>query len=236
MFIAPCTLPIVPGYLAFISGVKLGELQDIAHQKEIQKKIRKNSIFFVLGFSTVFIVLGIILGLFGSVVSVYRDILLQVSGVLIIIFGLMMLNIFSLPFLQREYKISLPSWLTLGKPRSSFLVGGIFALGWSPCIGPILGTLLVLAGTLGTAFQGAILLFVFSLGLAFPFLITAFLYGRSQRFFQKSAKVFKTISICGGLLMIVIGVLLIMNEWSLFQEWGFRIFHFIEYEKIQNYL
>lgn len=236
MFIAPCTLPIVPGYLAFISGVKLGDLQDVTHKKEVQNKITKNSIFFVLGFSVVFIVLGIILGFFGSVVNMYRAIFLQVSGILIIVFGLMILNVFSLPFLQKEYRISLPSWLTLGKPKSSFLVGGIFALGWSPCIGPILGTLLVLAGTLGTAFQGAILLFVFSLGLAIPFLVTAFLYGHSQSFFQKSTKVFKIISICGGLFMVLVGILLLVNEWSLFQEWGFKIFHFIEYEKIQNYL
>lgn len=235
MFIAPCTLPMVPGYLAFISGVKLGDFKnEIPH--ETKRKIRKNSIFFVLGFSLVFVVLGFLLGIFGSVFALYRSILLQVSGVLVIFFGFLMLGFFSIPFLNREYKIALPSWLQIGKPQSSFLVGGIFALGWSPCVGPILGTILVLAGTLGTALQGVILLSMFSLGLAIPFLLTAFLYGHSQIFFQKNANLFKIISTIGGLLMVLIGILLLINEWSLFQEWGFKIFDFIEYHKIQNYL
>jgi cytochrome c-type biogenesis protein len=225
----------VPGYLAFISGIKQGDLKNDVSQ-ELKNKIRKNSIFFVLGFSVTFVFLGFLLGAFGSVLGVYRNILLQISGVLIVFFGLTMIGVYSLPFLNREYKVSLPSWLQIGKPKSSFLIGGIFALGWSPCVGPILGTILVLAGTLGTAFQGTLLLSMFSLGLAIPFLLVAFLYGRSQNFLQVNEKIFKTVSLLGGLVMVLIGILLLFNEWTLFQEWGFKIFDFIKYQKIQEYL
>lgn len=233
MFFAPCTLPMVPGYLAFISGVTMKDKQEIS---TIKNKIRINSVFFVLGFSIVFILLGFLLGFFGSILGVYRNILLQVSGVVVILFGFMMLGIFSFSFLKREYKISLPSWLSLGEPKSSFLLGGIFALGWSPCIGPILGTLLILASTLSTAFQGAVLLFVFSLGLAVPFILTAFFFGSFENFFKRNTFLFKIFSILGGLVMIIIGVFLILDQWVVFQEIGFKIFNFIEYDRIQNYL
>ncbi len=236
MFLAPCTLPIVPGYLAFVSGVRLSDENNPEARRLAHTKIKKNSLFFVLGFSLIFILLGILLGFFGSVLGVSREILLQVSGVLVIMFGLMMLGVFSFSFFKRQFTIKLPSWFRIGTPKSSFLIGGIFALGWSPCIGPILGTLLVLAGTLGTAFQGALLLAVFSLGLAVPFLISAALYTRSQNFFLRYSVLFKVFSIIGGLLLVLIGVLLLLNEWSLFQEWGFEIFKFLDYESLKDYL
>lgn len=236
MFLAPCTLPMVPGYLAFISGVKITDVTNIVTRKESKGLIWKNAIFFVLGFSSVFIILGLVLGLFGSFLGVYREILLRISGIVILIFGFMMLGVFSLPFLKKDYIVKLPRQLTLGKPKSSFLVGGIFALGWSPCVGPVLGTLLVLAGTLGTAFQGAVLLLIFSLGLAIPFLITARVYEYSQDFLFKSRVIFKIFSVFGAIFMIIMGVVLLINDWTLFQEWGFKIFNFIEYSTIQNYL
>ena len=147
-----------------------------------------------------------------------------------------MLKVFPDTLFGRITYLRMPSWLRVGTPKSSFVVGGIFALGWSPCIGPILGTILVLAGSLGTAVQGGLLLAVFSLGFSIPFLVSAFLYHKAQDFFARNHSLFKVFSIIGGILMFVIGVLLIFNEWSLFQEWGFKIFKFIEYEKLQNYL
>lgn len=236
MFLAPCTLPIVPGYLAFISGVKMSDLHNENAKREAYAKIRKNSIYFVLGFSVIFILLGILLGMFGGIFAVYRDILLQVSGGLMIIFGLMMLGVFSFSFLQKNFSITIPSWLHIGTPKSSFLIGGIFALGWSPCIGPILGTLLVLAGTLGTAFQGALLLAVFSFGLSIPFLISAFLYSKSQNFFLRYSVLFRAFSIVGGLFLVFLGVVLVLNQWAFFMEIGFKAFQFLEYESLMKYL
>lgn len=236
MFLAPCTLPMVPGYLAFISGVGHKDLTNPKTQSFAESEIRKNSIFFVLGFSLVFIVVGILLGMFGSFFGAFRSILLQIGGGLIVIFSLRMLQIFPDTLFGRTLRLRIPSWLQVGTPKSSFVVGGIFALGWSPCIGPILGTVLVLAGSLGTAFQGGLLLAIFSLGFSIPFILSAFFYYKSQEFFIRHKSIFKTCSIIGGILMLVIGILLLVNEWSLFSEWGFKIFKFIEYEKLQNYL
>lgn len=236
IFLAPCTLPMVPGYLAFISGVDRKDLSDPKTKSFAESKIRKNSIFFVLGFSLVFIVIGIFFGIFGSFLAPFRLVLLRVGGGLIILFSLFMLKVFPDTLFGRNVSLKIPSWLHLGNPKSSFIVGSIFALGWSPCIGPILGTILVLAGSVGTAFQGGILLAMFSLGFSIPFLLSAFLYHSSQNFFVKHEYFFKMFSILGGILMLTIGILLVLNEWSLFQEWGFKIFKFIEYDKLQNYL
>ncbi len=236
MFLAPCTLPMVPGYLAFISGVNPQDMANPKTELFAQSKIRKNSIFFVLGFSLIFTLVGILVGILGSFFGAFRSTLLQIGGGLIIIFSLRMLQVFPETLFGRALSFRIPSWLRVGNPTSSFVVGGIFALGWSPCIGPILGTVLVLAGSLGTAFQGGILLAMFSLGFSIPFILSAFLYHRSQAFFARYKMLFKVFSIIGGLLMLTIGILLVLNEWSLFQEWGFKIFKFIEYEKLQNYL
>lgn len=236
MFLAPCTLPMVPGYLAFISGVSNKDITNLETKSFAESQIRKNSVFFVLGFSSVFIILGLTLGLFGSFWGTFRPILLQISGVLIIFFSLAILKVIPESWFQITTRIKNPSWLQVGTPQGSALVGAIFALGWAPCIGPILGTVLVLAGALGTALQGAILLFVFSLGFSIPFIFSAFLYHRSQNFFQRHTGLFKALSITGGVLMFIIGILLVINEWSLFQESAFQVFKFIEYEKIQNLL
>lgn len=234
MFLAPCTLPIVPGYLAFVSGVHTEDLKDPNKRKNAELKIKKNSIFFILGFSLTFVLLGIILGLFGSILGIYKEVLLRIGGVLIFLFGLMMLKISPTNFLSSTIKI--PKWITVGHYSSSFVLGAIFALGWSPCVGPLLGTVLILAGTLQTVLQGGILLLVFSLGLAIPFFLSAFLYTRSQNFFQRFSKVFTIFSFLGGILMLVIGVLLIFNKWYVFQEIGFEIFKFINYESIEKFL
>lgn len=236
MFLAPCTLPMVPGYLAFISGVGHKDLVNPNTKSFAESQIRKNSIFFILGFSLVFIIVGILFGIFGSFLAPFRSILLQIGGSLIIVFSLFILKVLPDSLFGGTISLKIPSWLRVGNPKSSFLIGGIFALGWSPCIGPILGIILVLAGSVGTAFQGGLLLAMFSLGFSIPFLLSAFLYHSSQNFFVRHKSFFRLFSIMGGILMFIIGVLLVLNEWSLFQEWGFKIFKFIEYEKLQNYL
>ena len=230
MFFAPCTLPLVPAYLAFISGVSSKNIEAEQH------KIKKNSIFFVLGFSVIFILLGILLGLIGGVVNQWRSILLQIGGVIIILFGLIMMRVFRLPFLSQQTSIRLPSWIALGKPSSSFLVGAIFALGWSPCIGPILGTVLVVAGTLGTAWSGAVLLAVFSFGFSIPFLFVSFLYRSLHHKIHRYDRVYHWFSIVSGVIFVGMGVLLLLNQWNILSEWGFKLFDFLNYNKILNYL
>jgi len=224
MFLAPCTLPLVPAYLAFISGVKQNEVQD---DKEARKKIRINAISFVLGFSTIFISFGILAGFFGSFVGPYRALLSQIGGAFIILFGLMMLNIISIAPLMRDRKITLPKFITPGEPVSAFLIGSIFALGWTPCVGPVLASVLLLATTKATVLSGAFLLALFSAGLAVPFIATAMLYARAGNLIAKYAYISRTVSIVGGLMLIGIGFLLLFDNFGLTIQYGYRFFEFI---------
>jgi len=236
MFLAPCTLPIVPGYLGFISGVKAEELKTPELARLARKKIIRSAFFFVLGFSTIFILFGILVGLAGALFAPYREILAQVGGVLIIFFGLMMLGLFRIPILSQDRKIRIPKWLEMGKSGSSFLVGGIFAVGWSPCIGPVLGAILVLAGTTGAVLEGALLLAVFSLGLAVPFMLVAHTYTKASQYISQFSKWLNIISVVGGVFLVGIGMLLVLDKFYLFQEWGFELLKFINYEAIEQFL
>lgn len=223
MFLAPCTLPLVPAYLAFISGVKQDE---VSKNKEARKKIRTNAIAFVLGFSTIFIGFGILAGFFGSFVGPYRALLSQIGGGFIIIFGLMMLNIIHLVPLARDRKMKLPRFVKPGEPTSAYLIGSIFALGWTPCVGPVLASILLLATTKATILSGALLLGLFSAGLALPFIATALLYARAGNLIAKYAKISQFVSVFGGLLLIGIGLLLVFNNFGLTVQYGYQIMEF----------
>lgn len=206
MFLAPCTLPIVPGYVAFIGG----------------RRPVRNAAAFVVGFAVVFILLGTFAGALGALVGPYREFLGRGAGLLLILFGLTMLGALKLPFLSGEWHIKLPSFLTLGRSESSFLVGVLFALGWSPCIGPILGTVLVLASTSATAFAGALLLGVFSAGLAVPFLLTALLLERAGAAFQKWGRATQIIQLAGGALLLALGALMLMGSMGAVTTWALK--------------
>ncbi|MAF13278.1 MAG: cytochrome C biogenesis protein [Parcubacteria group bacterium] len=235
-FLAPCTLPLVPGYLGFISGTSVDDLNDPAKKEQVKKKILKNGIFFVLGFSVVFILFGTLAGLLGQALVPYRIWLTRIGGVFIIIFGLFMVGVLKLPFLSHEKRLKLPSFLTLGKPSSSFIVGNAFAFGWTPCVGPILASILLLASSSSTALQGAILLAVFSLGLAVPFLLVALGTGHAAQYINKISKYLNVVSIIGGAFLILLGILLLANKFTLLLSWGFKLFSFFGYERIVDYL
>ncbi len=130
MFLAPCTLPIVPGYLAFIAGVPAGQAGSS------RRRIFINALAFVIGFSAVFILLGSFAASLGGLLGPWREILGRAAGAIIILFGLTMLGVFNIPLLSGEKRIRIPRWLSLGHPHSSFLIGALFALGWSPASGP----------------------------------------------------------------------------------------------------
>ena len=179
-FLAPCTLPLVPGYLSFISGVKEEDLENPETQEAAKKKIFLNGVFFMLGFTIIFVFFGAIAGLFGNSINDSRGIISAIGGILIVIFGLFMVGAFKIKLLQGEKRMRMPKWLHVGKPSSSLIIGGTFAIGWTPCVGPILGSILALATTGGSALQGAFLLLVFSAGLALPFLLIALGYSKAQ--------------------------------------------------------
>lgn len=230
MFLAPCTLPIVPGYLAFIAGVPAGQAG------ASRRRIFINALAFVIGFSAVFIILGSFAAAIGALLGPWRSIIARGAGLIIILFGLTMLGAFNIPLLSGERRIRLPKWLSLGHPHSSFLIGALFALGWSPCIGPILGTILFLASATATALEGAALLGVFSLGLAIPFLLCAWLIGRAEGLVARAGAFTRVLSVLGGIVLIVLGALMLTNTMGLLVAWGFGIFDGAGYGRLLNYL
>jgi len=236
-FLAPCTLPIVPAYLGFISGVNQNELTNPGTAKLARRRIFLNGLAFIAGFSLIFIVFGTLVGFVGSsVLAPYRVWLARIGGILVILFGLFMLGLFKLSFFQAEKRIPIPNWLTLGRPSSSLFIGGTFALGWTPCVGPILGSILLLAGTSGTATQGAFLLSIFSLGLAIPFLAIALAFSKATAYIERFSKYLKIVSIVGGIFLILLGLLLATDNFGLTIQYGYELLEFINYDRLLEYL
>jgi len=235
-FLAPCTLPLVPAYLGFISGVDQDALKNPVTARAARRKIFLNGLAFIVGFSLIFIVFGVLAGFAGTALAPYRIWLARVGGVLVILFGLFMLGFFKLPFFQTDKRIPIPKWLTLGKPSSSLFIGGTFALGWTPCVGPILGSILLLAGTSGTAFTGGIMLTVFSIGLAIPFLLIALAFSKAAAYIDRISKYLKAVSVVGGIFLILLGLLLATDNFGLTIQYGYELFDFINYDRLLEYL
>jgi len=238
-FVAPCTLPLVPAYFAFISGVSLSDLKNPAKSLVVRRKIFFNGVLYTIGFSIIFILFGVLFALGGSLLSQYRAVLARAGGILVIFFGLFMLNIIRIPaldFLDSERQPFFARILKPGNPFSSLLFGAAFAFGWTPCVGPILGSVLTLAAATATVGQGALLLAFFSLGLALPFLIIAATVGTALHYLKKIEKALHTISIVGGVFLIVLGVLLVTNTFSDWTAIFYRLFGFIHFDGILNYL
>lgn len=236
-FLAPCTLPIVPAYLGFISGVNQTELANPGTAKLARRRIFLNGLAFIAGFSLVFVIFGTLVGFVGSaLLAPYRVWLARLGGILVILFGLFMLGLFKLPFFQAEKRIPIPNWFTLGRPSSSLFIGGAFALGWTPCVGPILGSILLLAGTSGTALQGGLMLTVFSIGLAIPFLLIATAFSKATIYIDRISKYLKAVSVVGGIFLILLGLLLATDNFGLTIQYGYELFDFINYDRLLDYL
>lgn len=235
MFLAPCTLPIVPGYLAFIAGIPLSALSNPASKSNARRKVVLNALAFVLGFSLIFIALGASAGLLGIFIGPWRYALAKLGGIIILFFGLTMLGFIPLSAFARDRRIRLPAFLELGRPSSSLLIGTLFALGWSPCIGPILGTVLLIASSSSTALYGAALLTVFSLGLAVPFLLSAALVSESTTLLSKLSGVVRVLTLVGGWGLIIGGILLLTGSTQYVVEWGYRLFGSTGYGALLNY-
>ncbi len=208
-FISPCVLPLVPGYISFISGISL---EDIESKKQQNKNtIIISSLFFIIGFSLVFILLGATATLLGSFLLEKAFILKKVAGLIIIFFGIHMSGLYRIKFLDYEKRIytnARPVNIIVGP----FLMGLAFAFGWTPCIGPVLAAILVYAGTQDTVSQGILLLTLYSAGLGIPFLLTALAINKFYLFSNKIKKHFKVIEIIGGILLILIGGLILTDN------------------------
>jgi cytochrome c-type biogenesis protein len=232
MFLAPCTLPIIPGYLVFIAG-NPSRKEERSHTR---RRVLVNALAFVVGFSFVFILFGIFAAALGGLLGQWRGDIARLAGAVIILFGLTMLGLVRVPGMRGEWRLALPRFLTLGRPESSLLIGALFALGWSPCIGPILGTVLLFASNSATVLQGALLLGIFSLGLGVPFLLTALLIDSAGSLFARWGKALTALSVLGGILLIVIGVLILSGELAVATQWSNWLFERLGYDKFYKYL
>ncbi len=235
-FLAPCTLPLVPAYLGFISGVNQRDLQNPETAAAARRKIFLNGVLFIVGFSVVFILFGTLAGFLGQALVPVRIWLTRIGGALVILFGLFMLGAVKVRFFETEKRLLIPSWINLGTPASSLAIGGMFAFGWTPCVGPILGSILLLATTSATALKGSLMLAVFSAGLAVPFLLLAAGYSRASAYIAASSKYLNAVSIIGGIFLIFLGILLMTNNFGLLIQYGYRLFNFIEYDRLLDYL
>ncbi len=211
-FFSPCVFSLVPAYIGYLSGRSLVNAQD-AEKKKNQLETFLHGLAFVLGFSFVFIVLGLAFSALSQFFYEARDILAQVGGVIIIIFGLHMTGLVHIPFLDFDIRPQ----TKFGKGRSlisSFLMGVFFSAGWSPCVGPTLGLILTLAIERANIGQGVILLSFYSLGMGIPFLMAALGIGWVTNLLRKHQKMMKVIQIVMGGLLMVVGFLLFLGVYQ----------------------
>ncbi len=204
-FVSPCVLPLIPAYISYISGVSLQEMQS---GNVSSKRIVINSIAFSLGFSTLFIIFGASATFIGKALARHMNTLKVIAGIIIIIFGLHIAGIVKLKFLNYEKKVQVKTHNTSSLIGAYFL-GFAFAAGWTPCVGPILGAILATASTYTTVSKGIILLSFYSLGLAIPFILTAWAINKFFAAFKVIRKYFHAIEVASGLLLIGMGLLLI---------------------------
>lgn len=224
-FVSPCVLPIVPGYISFISGYSLEEMKDTSSNKAAMRVIILNSLFFILGFTVVFVIMGATATTIGRILNEHLDLISKIAGVLIVIFGLHMAGAFKLNFLNYEKRFHLQDkkFGILG----SFLIGTAFAFGWTPCIGPVLAGILVVASQQDTVLKGIMLLGSYSLGLGIPFFITGISINLFFGFFNRVKKYFHAIEVAGGSLLVVLGVLIFTNYLTVIASYIARLLPFL---------
>lgn len=209
-FLSPCVLPLVPSYVSFITGMSFEDLTGSADRKRVRNLTITNSLVFIAGFSAVFIALGASSSAAGRILFQYQEWIRVIGGILIIIFGLFIAGFLKLDFLMRERKVHLG-----GKPAGyigTFAIGMTFAAGWTPCIGPILGSILLYAGAKGSAVYGIKLLSVYSLGLAVPFFISSLAINSFLSYSKKLQRHMRVIMIISGILLIAFGVIMLSNR------------------------
>jgi len=211
-FFSPCILPLVPSYLIFISGITFDDYTEL-QSKKYRKIVLIHSLAFILGFSFVFVALGVSSSALGRLLSNYQVYVMRIGGFILIILGLYYLDVIKIPFLNREKVFHLRE-----KPFGligSFIIGITFSLGWTPCVGPALSSILIIASTTESIWEGIHLLGLYSLGLAIPFVISALLFDQLFGLLKKYSSIVKYSMKILGVLFIIIGVLFFSSYWGL---------------------
>lgn len=215
-YLSPCLLPLIPAFIAYITGVSFQDFSNAEKKKILRKKTIIHSLIFIAGFSIVFVLLGLTATLVGKALFHYQKFIRIGGGILIMLFGLQLLGVLNFDFLTRERK--LPIMAKGASYIGSFLIGVTFAAAWTPCAGPILGSILVLAGTEADMAKGAKLLVVYSLGIAIPFFITALLVNSFLSHFNRLQKAINVLNKIGGVFLVIIGALLATNYLAVISE------------------
>lgn len=221
-FFAPCVVPLLPAYIGYVTGVSAKELSEFGIEK-YRTKLLLSSIFYIFGFSFVFVILGTAAAGVGYSFRQYDDFIRIFGGILIFVFGLNFAGILNIPFLAMERKFTLPVWIgTLGYWRA-FLVGIVFATAWTPCVGAILGSILALAAVSQTAVTGAALLFVYSLGISIPFLFVSLTLANAPKYLPFITRRVERISQISGLFLALIGLLIFTDTYKYVNGWLYEI-------------
>ena len=219
-FLSPCVLPLIPSYLSFVSGVSLEEMRGEQTRARVRARVVLNSAAFIAGFSLVFVSLGASASLLGALFLDYRNLIRILGGVLILLVGLYLVGVFKISALDRYLQFNLKD-----KPAGylgSILVGITFAIAWTPCVGPILGATLALAGTAGEVGRGTLLLTSYAAGLALPFFLSALAINSFFQFSQKIRGYVQAIHALGGVLLIIVGILLIGDYMTVLNGYALR--------------
>ncbi len=214
-FISPCVLPLVPSYLSYITGLSVENLAKVEERQRFKSAILLNALLFIAGFSTVFIAFGASASLIGQVLYEYQDIIRKVGGILIVIFGLYLLGILKLNLLMTERRLMHFESRPVGYV-GSFLIGTAFAAGWTPCVGPVLGTILAYASTTESMSGGVMLLSAYSFGLGLPFFLTAFGMDTFLSYFKNLRRYLGGVSVVSGALLVLVGVMIFTDSVTLF--------------------
>ncbi|MEP2640747.1 MULTISPECIES: cytochrome c biogenesis protein CcdA [Roseobacteraceae] len=213
-FLSPCVLPIVPPYLAYMSGVSIGEMTG---ETAARKRAVIAALFFVMGLSTVFLILGFTASAFGAFFLQNQVLFAQISGLVVVVFGLHFVGLFRIPFLDQEARLDAGD--QGGSSFGAYVLGLAFAFGWTPCIGPQLGAILSLAASEASVSRGTLLLGIYAAGLGIPFLLAAMFMTRAVGVMNKIKRHMKTIERVMGILLIVVGLAMVTGAFSTFSYW-----------------
>jgi cytochrome c-type biogenesis protein len=212
-FVSPCVLPLIPGYISFVSGVSVEEMRADAAPATSRLQVFITSLAFVIGFSLVFVALGASATAIGKFMFAKLPLLSRIAGVVLIVFGLHTMGVFKLAFLETEKRVH--TQRKPAGPLGAMLVGIAFAFGWTPCIGPILGGILAIAGSRNTVGEGITLLAVYSLGLGIPFLLTSLAINQFFGAAKRIRRHYHAIELASGALLVAIGLLIVTGQLTL---------------------
>jgi cytochrome c-type biogenesis protein len=218
-FLSPCVLPIVPPYLAYMSGVSLN---DMSSESAARRRAIIAALFFVMGLSTVFLILGFTASAFGAFFLQNQILFSQISGIVVIIFGIHFLGIYRISFLDREARMDAGD--KGGSSFGAYVLGLAFAFGWTPCIGPQLGAILSLAAGEASVARGTLLLGIYALGLGIPFLLAAMFMTRAVGVMNRLKRHMKAIERGMGVLLLIVGIAMLTGAFSTFSFWLLEIF------------